>query len=698
MFLPGIRYFNADFDLQQLIPSKNDEVFESFQDKFGNDDDYLILLLPLPENKAEFDSQIALMASLSDLSSFYELKNIYEATYIRSTFSSLQKLRLIRELDDFDKIYQSPWRDLFLSNSEKHHVVILNHQSNLSNGEQSQLIATIDDLAEDLKIQNYYLAGKSLAAPQIAQLIFSDALKLGSIALIIMIILLSLFFQSVRLVLWPIAVIILSLSCGIGMMGWLGWQPDVLMVVWPVALVLVGCSDVIHFYSHYVKYPLKTPKKVIGHVNQRIGPALALTSISTAIGFLGISLMPMEATRNFGVITAFTIVCAYVFTLALFPLFFRISSLSMTPNASSRSPSISQRIGGFVFRLSRLISATGFRFILGGMIILILLSVILFPRLSVDARLIDGLSDQHPISKAFSLIDEEVGGTRPLEILIISDEVSLLYSKEFYDNLTALETFLNGFDAIDRIRSPLQELALIQADNRSKAISTARRLPKASIEKMQVRSSDRTHARVSMLVKDIGSAKTTLLYQEIEEFLKDINKGNKLRFQLTGTSLKIDKAFDDLSQGLILSIIPIIFFLVLFVRWYFKSNRWMWFALLVNLALPAALVLFFIVFGISLKLTTVIVFAISFGIGMDDSLHLMSYYHQIRHQRRAMEKTLVQTGSAILTTSMLLSVGFLCLMFSHFEGLRILGVSVSLTLILAAIISIILVPRFLPKH
>ena len=102
---------------------------------------------------------------------------------------------------------------------------------------------------------------------------------------------------------------------------------------------------------------------------------------------------------------------------------------------------------------------------------------------------------------------------------------------------------------------------------------------------------------------------------------------------------------------------------------------------------------------INLRVSTSIIFSIAFGIAVDDTIHIMSRLKQERNKGKsflyALKRTYLSTGKAVVVTSIILSCGFLTLLLSDFTSSFYVGLLVGLTLLIAVICEMLLLPVLL---
>ncbi|MEO1255923.1 MAG: efflux RND transporter permease subunit, partial [Bacteroidota bacterium] len=198
---------------------------------------------------------------------------------------------------------------------------------------------------------------------------------------------------------------------------------------------------------------------------------------------------------------------------------------------------------------------------------------------------------------------------------------------------------------------------------------------------------------------ELGSYETSIRNEEMLQHLASEIDTNLINYQITGTTYLIDKSHELLSFNLLKGLFTAIVIIGVILGLYFKSWKLLFISLIPNI-IPLVLVAGILGWiGISLKMTTSIIFTIAFGIAVDDTIHMMSYYLKSKEidPTNRMKKTFVHAGSALLITSLIMSSGFALYLFSSFGATFYLGLFVSLSLLLALIVDLTILPLLLLK-
>ena len=208
------------------------------------------------------------------------------------------------------------------------------------------------------------------------------------------------------------------------------------------------------------------------------------------------------------------------------------------------------------------------------------------------------------------------------------------------------------------------------------------------------------YGRITTFMKDIS----TIRIEEIEKNLKlSLNKifpSERFEVLLTGKSLLFLKGTKYLVKNLFLSLTLAIILIAIFMAYMFRSIKMIIISLIPNL-LPLIVTAGVMGFsGIPLKPSTILVFSIAFGISVDDTIHFLAKYRQELIANgwkinKAVFSALRETGISMFYTSIVLFFGFSVFLSSNFGGTQALGGLVAVTLMMAMLANLILLPSLL---
>lgn len=224
---------------------------------------------------------------------------------------------------------------------------------------------------------------------------------------------------------------------------------------------------------------------------------------------------------------------------------------------------------------------------------------------------------------------------------------------------------------------------------------------------------EKQHTRISYQMADAGTVRTKELYQILQPkidsiFRTDAETGeilpkdnpNAYQADVTGNSVINSFNTEYLQKNLIESTITAIVLICLLMAFLFRSWKMVIISTLpslIPLIITAGLMGYF---NIALKPSTILIFSIAFGISSDGTIYFLTRYKEewLKNQlnvKRAVQITIQKTGVSMFYTAMILFFGFFIFTASTFKGTQALGILVSITLLMAMICNLILLPAFL---
>jgi hypothetical protein len=207
--------------------------------------------------------------------------------------------------------------------------------------------------------------------------------------------------------------------------------------------------------------------------------------------------------------------------------------------------------------------------------------------------------------------------------------------------------------------------------------------------------------RVSLKIADLGSYRTdTLLNNYVAGAVKASFGDTDFKVDVTGTTPLFSKGNAYLKNSLTSSLVSAFVVIAVMIAALFMNGRMVLISLVPNVV---ALVITGGLMGlldISLKPSTSLIFSISFGIIVDSSTHFLAHYRQeLRYKRlplrKAVTATLMETGPSIIYMSLVLFVGFVIFVWSDFGGTRALGILMSVSMLIALVTNLTLLPALL---
>jgi len=709
-----------DYDFEKFFPQGDNDLFFylDYREKFENDNDYLLIGFE-PANGV-FNSDF--LTQLDSLTGLFQ-----SIPQVDQVISPTNSFRLIkgplgwipvpylhpeapeRLQQDSINIYQKPTlvSQLF---SQKGNAVslVIKHRQQINRAAADSLMASIHHYIDQFNLPPARLAGKVRAQPVYLKLLQQELSVFLVSSLILVVIILSITYRALWAVVIPLLVVALSGVWILGFMSWVGKPFDLMMVLLPTIIFVVGMSDVIHILTRYVEEIRhgQSPLVALKITFREVGIATFLTSLTTGIGFLTLLTNNIGPIRDFGLYTAIGVLIAYVLAFSLLPsaLVF-LPSPRITENQRIRKR-WRQVMGSFF-----LLTVNHKRSVVVLSIVLVGLSVIGINQLKVNTYLIDDLPLDHPLKSDFIFFDAHFGGSRPFEAAImVQDSTVDIFDPPVLREIEKVEQHLLQSYGTSALNSPL---TLVRFTNQAVngGLWSYYQVPPA--EEMQqigrplsqlvkrpnfagLITDDLRISRFTGRMPDMGSAHSAVKNQQLKQFISSEIDTSLVKFKVTGTSLLIDKnnayLVDNMAKGLTIAFAAV----ALIAGLMFRSWRMVLITLVPNM-IPLLLVAGIMgVLGISLKLTTSVIFTVAFGIAVDDTIHFISKLKMELVKGRsliyAIKRVYFSTGKAIVITTLVLISGFATLLLSSFGGTFYIGLFVGLTLLFALIIDLTLLP------
>lgn len=708
------------FDFEQFFPQGDDdlEFFRDFTAEFETDDNFL--LIGVKNEPDVFDTSFLktfhqLSLSFKDLPYVTSVQSLTTMRYPVKTPFGLSSIPILHP-NDPQKLQNDKKRILsdtrFVHNliNEKATatVAIVKTKDRLSVFESQELMDSINLLFEKKGVADYHMLGRayfqeSIIRIQQKEVMISSVISIALVSLILFII-----FRKVKGVLIALTSIAVSLLLFMGLMGALGRPLSIMAALYPVLMLIVGTSDVVHIMSKYVDELNKGKDKInaISTTIKQIGAATFLTSITTSIGFATLLTSRLEPVRDFGLNSAIGVMVAFVTTIfittSLLSFFDKDEIIDLSNNSSNNWDKLIQ--GTYDYTLRRPYQ------IIGIFTVAILLCIVGISKVTTNYTVENNLPRGAKITEDFLFFEEEFSGFRPLEFAITAKNGAMADDYKVVKEINKLEEKLISTSVINSILSQAtlyKSVSRMNAGNTVEAYvfpETEEEFLKAKIiiDKMSeaestiLISKNRDKTRISSKIADIGADSIKILGIELDNWVNANIDTSLISVKRTGTGLIIDKnsvyVTESLIKGLGLALIIISFVMALLL----KRVKMLILAFIPNFlpVLFAGALLGF--FDVELEAGISIVFAVIFGIAVDDTIHFLSKYKLCRMQNLSIEEsihmTFKETGKAILFTTIILFCGFLVMLFSSSPPTQTVGALISVTLVAALLSDILLLP------
>ncbi|MDB4438933.1 MMPL family transporter [bacterium] len=715
IMLPNLKFA---FNFEQFFPTGDEdlEFFQNFIEEFETDDNFL--LIALEKEPSVFDTSF-----LKKLRAFSE--DCKDVPYVKSVqslplfgFPVMSPMGPIFKpavsIDNSDKLIEDSiglMKDErivynLINKSATSTVVILKTEDGIQIDESKAVMNPIDSLLALYNFDDYHILGRAYFQTELSELQFREIIISTLISGILISFVMILIFSKWRSIAIALTSIGLALLLFMGVLAVLGRQLSLMAALYPILMLIVGTSDVIHIMTKYFDELRKGKgkKESMEVTIRQIGLATLLTSLTTAAGFATLLSSRIIPIQEFGVNSAIGVVIAYVvviaFTCPLLTYFSNDQLFSQKP-AKFNWTKVLKWSYNYTLKNSKLI------WVLSG--IFLVLCVYGISKIHTNYELQKNLPKGAKITEDFMFFENEYAGFRPLELAVTIQEGYDVFDYEVIDAVERTERFLktqpevyNAFSLATIIKSLNQMMKNYGPDSYSMPDKEAYEMTKPFLDKIPLMgaevlvSKDKRKTRITSKVKDVGAENIKAMSARVDDWVTENIDPSVVTFKQTGTGIILDKNAEFVRQSLLFGLGIALVIVSLLMGFLFRSFKFLLIAIVPNIIplLFAAALLGYA--NIALEAGVSIVFAIIFGIAVDDTIHFMSKYKLAKDmygdKEKAMYVTFLETGKAIIYTSIILFFGFLVLIFSSNLPSVIIGLLISVTLVSAVIADLFLLP------
>ena len=521
------------------------------------------------------------------------------------------------------------------------------------------------------------------------------------------------FFRSFRATFITLFVVIIGVIWAFGFIGWFGYEITVLSALIPPLIIVIGVPNAVFLINKYQQEIKKHGQqaKALQRVITKIGNATLMTNITTASGFATFVFVDSKLLREFGVLASVNIISIFILALLIVPVLYSFMPLPKKKHLSHLETKWIENVVNWMEKMVKSRRIT----VYFATVILIIASIIGVYKIRVSGSLIEDMPKRMEFYKDIKFFEKEFGGIMPLEILIDTKKEKGVMKLSVLKKMDKINETIEAFPELSK---PVSVVNLVKYSKQAYYNGNPKyyQLPTgqeqsyifsytknsngdASLLKTLVDSTGR-YARITTFMKDIGTDKMEVIQKRLKAVIDKEFSSKNYSVSITGKALVFIKGTNFLITNLVLSLSLAILLIALFMAWMFRSPQMILISLIPNilpLLITAGLMGYF---NIPIKPSTILVFSIAFGISVDDTIHFLAKYRQELIASKWKVKPSVyaalrETGVSMFYTSIVLFFGFLVFTLSSFGGTIALGGLVSVTLLLAMVSNLILLPSFL---
>ena len=724
---------------------------------YGSKDFLVLTYTPKEEitSKKVVNNLLSLKYKIQSLDWVHSVITILDIPLFSSTDQPIsEKLKKFKTLKDeninikagFEEILSSPvFRNFVISEDGKTTGIIINLKSNPNIKELKFKSNTeIERYKDSLKEKNHenileirklinlfekdaqiFLGGIPMIADDMISFIKNDIIYFGVGVFLFIIATLWYVFRSWIWIVIPISSCFFSVFIMVGLLGLIGWKVTVISSNFIALMLILTMAMNIHLSTRLLQLKKNNPSlnkfDLIKSSTSKMVWPIVYTVLTTICAFLSLIFSGIKPIIDFGWMMTLGLLISFSVTFLLLPTlinFFPLTKIDIKEEKSHITNYLSN------------ISITNKNLVIIFSSLLLFISIFGISKLEVENSFINYFKKSTEIYKGMKLIDEKLGGTTPLEIILnfpqnkiekVEDDEfedwdneddggneKYWFTKDKIDRINLVHNYLETLPEIGKVLSFSSLLKVAKELNNNKELGTLEmgvlysKLPdyiKSEIVDPYI-SIEKNQARINLRIKDSQpDLRRNNLIKKINSDLESELGFEKSEFKLAGVLI----LFNNLLQSLFKSQILTLGFVMtgIFI---------MFFILFKNLTLsligvvPNFIAAFFILgiiglLEIPLDMMTITIAAITIGIAVDNSIHYIYRFKEEFVLKKNYEKTIKYchstVGVAILNTSITIIFGFSILVFSNFIPTIYFGVFTGIAMLLALLSVLTLLPALI---
>ena len=642
------------------------------------------------------------------LAEYIKVKDKYFNQSIETGLSKQEKInykKFIEEYEDYKNLYN-----------------LRNHQN------ITEIRDVITKYGESAKI---HLGGIPMIADDMMSYIKSDIVVFGIGVFFFIILTLWLIFRNIKWVIMPLLGCATSVITMIGLLGLVGWKVTVISSNFIALMLILNMAMNIHVTVRFLQLKKELPNlnndEVILEASKKMMLPILYTVLTTICAFLSLVFSGIKPIIDFGWMMTLGLIVSLIITFLLLPSLLNIFSSDNEINIQDTEKSfITSALGSFTKNYKSLI--------FGPTIIIVIFSMVGISKLEVENSFINYFDKETEIYKGMKKIDDDLGGTTPLNIILKfptvkqeqkvdeqddefseweeenetgEDKAKYWFTRDKMDKVIKVHDYLDSLPEIGKVLS-FGSILRVAEDLNNKELQSLEiavlysKIPE-TIKKEIVSpyiSVEKDEARISVRIKDsLKDLRRNDLIKKINSELNSKLGLGKDEYKLAGVLILFNNLLQSLfkSQILTLGIVLLGIFLMFFIL--FRNILLSFIGVVPNFI--AALFILGIIglLGIPLDMMTITIAAITIGIAVDNSIHYIYRFKEeflkYNNYNKTLDKCHSTVGIAILNTSITIVFGFSILALSNFIPTIYFGVFTGIAMLLAMISVLTLLPKLI---
>ena len=639
------------------------------------------------------------------LAEYIKIKNKYYNQSTESGLSAEEKLNYKKILKEYEE-----YKNLFN---------IRNHQN------ITEIRDIINKYGESAKI---HLGGIPMIADDMMSFIKSDIVVFGIGVFFFIVLTLWFIFRNLKWVIMPLMGCATSVIFMIGLLGFLGWKVTVISSNFIALMLILNMAMNIHVTVRFLQlkkeFPNLTINEIIFETCKKMILPILYTVLTTICAFLSLVFSGIKPIIDFGWMMTLGLIISITVTFFLLPSLISLITVNDEVNIKDTEKSfITSALASFTKKNEIIIYSSTF--------IIIILSIVGIFKLEVENSFINYFDKKTEIYKGMKKIDDELGGTTPLNIILNfpkkqnenqeddefdewedennneENKAKYWFTRDKMDKILKVHDYLDSLPEIGKVLS-FGSILRVAEDLNNKELQSLEiavlysKIPDTIKDEIVTPyiSVEKDQARINVRIKD--SLKDLRRNELIKKINSDLNTKFNLKedeYKLSGVRILFNNLLQSLFKSQILTLGLVIIGIFLMFQILFRNIAISFIGIVPNFI--AALFILGIIglLGIPLDMMTITIAAITIGIAVDNSIHYIyrfkEEFKKLKNYDETLDKCHNTVGVAILNTSITIVFGFSILVLSNFIPTIYFGMFTGIAMILAMISVLTLLPKLI---
>ncbi|NIN36900.1 MAG: MMPL family transporter [Gammaproteobacteria bacterium] len=570
-----------------------------------------------------------------------------------------------------------------------------------------------------------HLGGVPMITDDMITYIKNDLVVFGFGVFAFLVIMLSIIFRRKRWVILPLVSCTYAGLLMMGLLGLIGWQVTVISSNF-ISLMLISTMAMnIHLVVRYRQlrndHPDNSQRELVSEMTGKMIWPCLYTALTTILAFMSLVVSDIKPVIDFGWMMTMGLSVTFATSFLLFP------SLLMLMQKTDTMPT--ERKFQFTSLLAKITEHHGEK-VIGIAIMFAMASLYGISRLEVENSFINFFSDETEIYQGLKLIDEKLGGTTPLDILIkfpedepvveedsefdlifesfdTGNEEDYWFTPQKVEKIEKVHDYLANQDAVGKVLSLASLIKVGEDVNKGKfdAFELAivnKRMPEELKESMidpYISIAD-DEARINIRIKDsLPDLRRNELLQRIDRGLNNRLGLEKDEYQITGLLVLYNNMLQSLFSSQIETLGVVMAGIALMLLLLFRSISLAVIGIIPNLLAATIILGLMGILGIPLDMMTITIAAITIGIAVDNSIHYIyrfrEEYARIGDYTKTLHYCHANIGNAVFYTAITIIIGFSILVLSNFIPTIYFGVLTALAMSIALLAALTLLPKLI---